>query len=271
MAENFSLISSGPFLSFYILPLIPTISKLPRWIKFTNSIFPNTNCTALVVWNDPNTIGSTLGYPKFTKYIRDITYIPSYHLSVLVGLLLSDAGLSKQTKSKNARLGFKQSMVHFPFFVSTFNILSPFCSSVPYCDNALVKNKQYFGIRMDSRAYPCFTILYNMFYKDKIKIVPADIYNLLTPVALAYWIMGDGKGNLFKGLYLCTDSFSDYDIVKLMNVLLIRYDIQSNLVKDSGKSRIYIPSTENKKVRLLVLDHVHPSIFCIIKYWVITL
>ena len=55
--------------------------------------------------------------------------------------------------------------------------------------------------------------------------------------------MGDGLGNVWKGLYLCTDSFTNYDIVKLMNVLLIRYNIKSSLVVLSGKSRIYIPST----------------------------
>ena len=88
MADN-SLILSPIYL--YILPIYPSIADLPRWIKVKNSIFPNSKY-------EPYTIGSTLGLPKFTKYIRDITYIPSYHLSVLVGLLLSDAGLSKQKK-----------------------------------------------------------------------------------------------------------------------------------------------------------------------------
>lgn len=173
--------------------------------------------------------------------------------------MLSDAGLSKQTKSKNARLAFKQSMKHFTFLFSTFNILSHFCSSVPYSDNAIFKNKQYYGIRMESRAYSCFTLLYNNFYLNKVKVVPEDIYNLLTPLAFAYWIMGDGLGNFYKGLYLCTDSFTNYDIVRLMNVLLIRYQIKSNLVKISGKSRIYIPSTESAKINSLVLEYVHPS------------
>jgi hypothetical protein len=136
-----------------------------------------------------------LGLAKLTKYIRDITYIPTFHLNILIGLLLSDAGLSKQKNSKNARLGFKQSMIHFPFLWSTFMLLSHFCSSIPYCDNAKLKGKFYYGIRMDTRAYSCLTDLYELFYipitqpDGKIsykKIVPLDIYNLLTPMALAY-------------------------------------------------------------------------------------
>ena len=156
-------------------------------------------------------------------------------------------------------------MIHFPFFWDTFMILSHYCSSMPYSDNAKIKGQIYYGIRMDSRAYSCFTELYNIFYSSSLegrgskKIVPLDIYNILTPIALAYWIMGDGLGNIWKGLYLCTDSFSNYDIVRLMNVLLIRYNIKSSLVTVSGKSRIYIPSTESTKISNLVISYIHPS------------
>lgn len=55
---------------------------------------------------------------------------------------------------------------------------------------------------MDTRAYPIFTNLYDLFYKYEVnvgykKVVPPseNIYELLSPVALAYWIMGDGLGN----------------------------------------------------------------------------
>lgn len=44
-----------------------------------------------------------------------------------------------------------------------------------------------------------------------------------------------------------------------MNVLLIRYNINSSLVTVSGKSRIYIPSTESNKINNLVIGYIHPS------------
>jgi hypothetical protein len=71
--------------------------------------------------------------------------------------------------------------------------------SIPYSDNATINGKKYYGIRMDSRAYACFSILYDMFYSEdktvsrkgimnRKKIVPSseDIYHLLSPIALAY-------------------------------------------------------------------------------------
>lgn len=259
MAENIDI-------SNYILTVIPYTSiiipvKLPlnRWQKIHNSIFPPTSCTEIVVFGAPNTIGNNLGLAQFTKFLRSSLYIPSFTLGVIIGLILSDAGLSKSTNKGEARLALKQSMIHFPFFWSTFLLLSHYCASVPYIDNTIVKGILYYSLRFDTRALPCFTILYDLFYINKIKVIPIEIYDLLCPVALAYWIMGDGTGNAFKGLYLCTDSFSTIDIVRLMNVLIIRYDITSKIHNVGGKQRIYIPSKESKKLLTLVGPHMHPS------------
>ena len=77
-------------------------------------------------------------------------------------------------------------MVHFPFFWSTFMILSHFCSTIPYTDNASIRSKKYYGIRMDSRTYPVLTYLYDIFYINidgagYKKVVPSSehIYDLL--------------------------------------------------------------------------------------------
>lgn len=65
-------------------------------------------------------------------------------------------------------------------------ILSPYCSVLPYTDNATIKIKKYFGIRFDTRTCLCFTMLYDNFYINNKKVVPQDIFNLLNPIALAY-------------------------------------------------------------------------------------
>ena len=44
-----------------------------------------------------------------------------------------------------------------------------------------------------------------------------------------------------------------------MNILLIRYNIKSKFVIVSGKSRIYIVSSEAVKISRLVSKHIHPS------------
>jgi hypothetical protein len=68
----------------------------------------------------------------------------------------------------------------------------------------------------------CLTELYSLFYLNGVKIIPNNIYELLTPIALAHMIMGDGSVKS-HGLILCTNNSSLEDIVRLMNVIMIRY------------------------------------------------
>ena len=52
--------------------------------------------------------------------------------------------------------------------------------------------------------------------------------------------MGDGA-KLNKGLVLCTDSFSISDVIRLSNVLRIKYGLETSIIGlKSNKPRIYI-------------------------------
>lgn len=48
-------------------------------------------------------------------------------------------------------------------------------------------------------------------------------------------------------------------VLRIMNILLIRYNIKSKLVIVSGHSRIYIASTEAEIINRLVSGHIHSS------------
>lgn len=49
----------------------------------------------------------------------------------------------------------------------------------------------------------------------QIQVIPANIYDLLTPIALAYWICGDESYNRRDGVViLCTDSFTTAEVDK---------------------------------------------------------
>jgi hypothetical protein len=88
---------------------------------------------------------------------------------------------------------------------------------------------------------------------NNLKIIPQNIYELLTPIALAHLIMGDG-GFKSQGIYICTDSYSILDVVRLMNVLIIRYNLKCTLHKASNKCgyRIYISRNSLDKVKEIV-------------------
>jgi hypothetical protein len=86
-----------------------------------------------------------------------------------------------------------------------------------------------------------------------------NIYDLLTPVALAHWIQGDGVARS-HGLIICTDSYKVEDVAKLINVLKIRYNIDCILrfhTPTQPSSTIRAKSMEI--LRILVLPYMHDS------------
>ena len=110
----------------------------------------------------------------------------------------------------------------------------------PFISLVIRNGKQFFGLHFFTRALPCLTELHSLFYPNGIKIIPCNIYELLTPIALAHMIMGDGVARPY-GLQLCTESYSIQDTMRILNTLIIRYRLDCSLhLQRSGQYRIYI-------------------------------
>jgi hypothetical protein len=105
--------------------------------------------------------------------------------SMLGGLLISDAWLDI-SKSGNTRFFFKQSINNSIFVLFVFNKLYHYCSSYPYITKTNIKGSKFLDICLNTRSYPCFTEFYNIFYVNKIKIVPLNLYELIDYEFLAY-------------------------------------------------------------------------------------
>jgi hypothetical protein len=149
--------------------------------------------------------------------------LPPYQNSVIVGLILSEVWLRFGSKrSTNALLGFKQSLAYSGYVWFVFSILAHYCNIIPRLTSGIRAGKRFYGLQLETRSLPCFTVLYSLFYVNGVKVIPHNIYELLTPVALAHLIMGDGSVQR-HGLILCTDSYTIPEVVRLLNVLMIRY------------------------------------------------
>jgi len=217
--------------------------------------------TSLVVWG--TNLTSTVGIGRFTKQVRDMIQLPADQKSVIVGLILSDGWLRFPSKtSKSTLIGLTQSLAHFDYIWSVFFFLSHYCDNIPKLRIGMRAGKPFYGLELVTRSLPCFIEIYNLFYVNGVKVVPNNIYELLTPLAFAQWIQGDG-GFKSKGIYLCTDSYTIQDVVRLMNVLIIRYDLKCTLHKASnGKGyRIYISRNSVGKVVNIVLPYLVPSMY----------
>lgn len=82
-----------------------------------------------------------------------------------------------------------------------------------------------------TRSYPFISEIRNKFYHESsngFKGISLEISEYLTPPALAHLIMGDGSRKDY-GLEICTDCYSLSDVVRLLNVLVIRYELDCTI------------------------------------------
>ena len=158
-----------------------------------------TNCTSLVLYG--SNLGSTINIGRLPRNVQKIVYLPSQLYSIVVGILLSDGWLEKENLNANTRFRFKQVLARSDYIIYSFLLLAHYCSSIPKIVIGKRAGTITYGLQFSTRRYQCFNELYSLFYQNKIKVIPTNIYDLLTPIALANWIKGDGaKRN--KGLVL---------------------------------------------------------------------
>ena len=175
--------------------------------------------------------------------------------------MLSDGWLVIASATNiSPRLGLSQSLSHSKYAWFVFNVLSHYCARFPVLRERKRGTKTLWCVDVVTRALPCFSDIYNLFYVNKKKVIPQNIYELLTPVAFAHVIMGDG-GFKSKGIFLCTDSYSIQDVVRLMNVLIIRYDLKCTLHRSDENYRIYISRNSVGKVVEIVKPYLITSMY----------
>lgn len=199
--------------------------------------------TALVIYG--SNLSSTLNYPRYNAEIRKMVKIPKNYLSIFVGIILSDAHVSKSSLKGEARLQFKQSLKNSEYFFYIYSKLNHYCSKGPYYTKTKLKNKYHFGWAFTTRVLPCISELYNIFYKNNKKIIPLELYELLNWEVLAHWICGDGTYN--SGVRIQTESFTLEENILLINMLKLKLDLDCSLHKQRNFYIIYIKSKSLKK------------------------
>jgi len=125
-----------------------------------------------------------------------------------------------------------------------------------------VKVKKTYALVFHTYTYTFITELRNKFFNRKVKSykgIPLDIYELLSPPALAHLIMGDSSRTDY-GLEICTDCYSLSEVVRLCNVLILRNELGCTIrLKRENQYRIYITSKSMSKLRTIVNPYMHLS------------
>ena len=134
---------------------------------------------------------STKGIVRMSPSERALIKLPDEVKEILIGILLGDGHISRRSSTANSRLIYAQTAItHKEYFNYVFKIFLPFCVKDYIVQSKLVRdnrtNKTYSAISFTTMQLPCFNVYKDDFYNLNVKIVPTNIYELLTPKGLAF-------------------------------------------------------------------------------------
>lgn len=242
---NKSLSVNTPLLFFKIKNLYKNYSTY----VFTNSM-------SLTLWNKPLGLCSMNRKSKISNIERNMLKLTPNVKSIIIGLILSDGWMQKRGHW-NPRFGIKQSIINFPYIWYLYNELAYLCSGNIYNGKSKLRGKIFYNLSFQTRQLTCLIEIYNLFYcvidGKWVKIIKYDLFFYIDYVVLAHWIQGDGNKHR-KALVLNTQSFNLKEVILLINILIIKFDIKPTLQKDRGHFRIYINRKDLNKIK----DKIYP-------------
>lgn len=173
--------------------------------------------------------------------------------------------LEKSTNNSNIRLRFDQGIIHSDYLYFLYELFKDYTLTPPKSTNRKPDKrtgKIYNSLIFKTRMLPCFNYLWDLFYKDRKKIIPSNIKDLLTEVGLAFWIMDDGGLGSGGTLNFSTDSYTENEIDLLIDALTKNFYLKCRKsLKRPNQWMIVIPKSEVQKVANLTLKYLHPSMY----------
>lgn len=201
--------------------------------------------------------GSKYSKPRAVSAEKQSMQLTDEQKEILVGTLLGDAYLERAKPTHNARVQFLQT---FPGHAEYLTILYVKFMNLAISPPKVVIRKAdkrtgnvYCEMVWKSPTYPCLNMFHDMFYVNGKKVVPANIGDLLTARALAYWIMDDGgKGNYGETI-LHTRSFTLAEVQLLQVALMTNFSLRTRLIeKTPGQWVIVIPVKQERPLKDIV-------------------
>ena len=132
-----------------------------------------------------------------------------------MGIILGDGFLDRAKSNHNTRLRIEQSYPEKEkYLTSIYELFEPLTTMTP---TILTRNDKRNGSITQSLYFrtlsmACLNYYYDLFYKERVKIIPSNLGELLTARGLAYWIMDDGGKSVYNQTILHTRAFKLEDV-----------------------------------------------------------
>jgi hypothetical protein len=196
---------------------------------------------------------------KFNKFQEEVMH----------GLMLGDGHIAKN--SLNGNPFYTQTFgQHGELFANyIFSIFKIFCTPKGLYSYKVQSGKNspfYLRFILRTRTLPVLQPFVNMYYTvniigKRIKILPLEIENILTPVVLAIFVMCDGNFHKPKKVIrLCTNNFTKKEVELLSSAIYSKFGIETRIEYVRKEQYILvIRKSQVPKFQQLVSSHIIPS------------
>lgn len=182
-----------------------------------------------------------------------------FQAEILVGCLLGDAHLENNWSKTNYRFKISQSKQQEEYVGWKYEIFKDWVLTEPKLHVSTN------SMRFTTISHPDFTRFHHIFYEGRKKIVPSNVEQLISPVALAVWFMDDGnavrkKDGHVYAYNLNTQSFTFEEHLVLIDVLKKKFNFDCSINKNNESYRLYIGVHAKDNFLDAIVDFVIPSL-----------
>jgi len=195
--------------------------------------------------------------PREVQLLMSTRELTTFQEVVLVGTLLGDGSIAKH--GHHHRLFVKHKSAHRALAQWKREVFGNFTTMPLNEFDQRLNGRLYPCVQFVTRTDPVFSEWRQRFYDGRRKIVPAEIFSLVTPMSLAVWLMDDGTADR-AGVSFQTHSFELNEVACLAHMLRVRFEIEASVMKNKGRSIVYVPKASLGKLRSLVDAHVLPQL-----------
>lgn len=195
-----------------------------------------------------------------SRILKDNLILSEFQKDVLIGLLLGDGCLHRRKLTHGVTLKVCQCLKQKEFVMWIYEVFKDFVRTPPQVKTRLRNGKCNYEAWFNTLTHPLLEEYYSMFYRNREKIIPESIDNLLTETAFAVWFMSDGsvKSQECRGRILNTQSFSKPDIERLITVLREKFNLKTSIRTQKDGLQIYISAKSAEVLNAILKDKILP-------------
>lgn len=172
----------------------------------------------------------------FLRELRQSLSLSEIQKKVLFGSLMGDGCLIENSSKSSYRFQTEHCDKQKNYVYWKYEVFKNFVLTSP------VFRQRTKSWKFRTISHSEFAYYHNIFYADRKKILPKDLFFLKDPLTFAVWFMDDG-GKSASGCLLNTQNFTDDEALRLLEFFRKEFKIPATLHRNYWGYRLYIPSS----------------------------